>query len=128
MEKEGPQVCISGRTPSFPLKMVKIENYIYLLGKSFDPFSPFRERYYYVLGYLSYFLAGNRARSQVKGSESKFDISYFTHTIPGKLPVENVCSSTLQFCGYRSKTTFQKNFNVDFKGSTGFLDITPLNF
>ena len=73
-------------------------------------------------------MARNRARSQVKGSESKFDVSYFTHTIPGKLPVENVCSSTLQFCGYRSKTTFQKNFNVDFKGSTGFLDITPLNF
>ena len=67
------------------------------------------------------FLAGNRAGSQVKGSESKFDISYFTHTIPGQLPVKNFCSSTFQFYSYRSQRICQKNFNPDFKAPLLFL-------
>ena len=46
------------------------------------------------------FWAGNRAGSQFKGSEPKFDMSYFTNTIPGQLPVKNSSSSTFQFCGY----------------------------
>ena len=34
------------------------------------------------------FLAENRAGSQIRGSEWKFDISYFTYTSPGKLPAK----------------------------------------
>ena len=36
------------------------------------------------------FLAGNKTGCQVKGSESKFDISYFTQTIRAQLPVKKI--------------------------------------
>ena len=42
------------------------------------------------------FLAENRAGSQIRGSESKFDISYLTYTSPGKLLVKKFGSSTFQ--------------------------------
>ena len=35
-------------------------------------------------------LAGNKTGSHVKGTGSKFDISYFTHMIPGQLPVKKI--------------------------------------
>ena len=61
------------------------------------------------------FLAGNRTGSQVKGTESKFDITFFTHTIPGQRLLKSFGSSTFQFCGYRLQWTFQKNLNADFQ-------------
>ena len=34
------------------------------------------------------FVEGSRAGRQIRESESKFDISFFTHAIPGKLTVK----------------------------------------
>ena len=36
------------------------------------------------------FLAGSRPRSKAKGSEAKFEIGYFTTTVPGHLPTKKV--------------------------------------
>ena len=55
--------------------------------------SCFREKYDYFLQYLDYFCP-NRAGSQVKGLESKFDKTYFIHAIPGQLPVKKILVST----------------------------------
>ena len=57
-------------------------------------------------------LPENRTQSQVKGLESKFDKSYFIHTIPNEVPVKKFC---FQFCSYRSQRLFQKKFNPDFQ-------------
>ena len=77
--------------------------------------SPLSGKIRLVFAVFGLFLGGNRAGSQVKRSESKFDISYFTQTIPGQIPVKKIGSITFQFCGYRSQRTFQKNFNPDFQ-------------
>ena len=61
------------------------------------------------------FLPGNRAGSQVKRVESKFDKYYFIDTIPGQLSVKKFGSNIFQFCDCRSQRTFQKNFNLDFQ-------------
>ena len=52
--------------------------------------SPFRKKIRFLLTLFGLFLARNMAGSQVKVSESKLHISYFTHTIPGQLPVKKV--------------------------------------
>ena len=66
------------------------------------------------------FWAGNRAGSQFKGSEPKFDMSYFTNTVPGQLPVKKFqfqhfpVLRLFLFCHYKSQRTFQKNINPSF--------------
>ena len=86
----------------------------YVKIKVLSPLSlPEKIRLLFVL--FGLFLAGNRARSLFKESESKFDISYFTHTIPDQLPVEMFCASTFQFYGYKSQKTFQKDLNRHFQ-------------
>ena len=46
----------------------------------------------YILSYLGYFWVGNRACSQVRGSETKFDIFYFTHMV---LEILSYCNKVL---------------------------------
>ena len=57
-------------------------------------------------------LPENRKQSQIKGLESKFDKSYFIHTILDEVPVKKFW---FQFCSYRSQRLFQKEFNPDFQ-------------
>ena len=56
-----------------------------------------------------------RKQGEVKGSESKCDASFFTHTIPDQVVMKNVCCNTFQFCGYRSQRTFHKNLTQIFE-------------
>ena len=100
-EKDGPKVGTFGPTMTllFLLKMAKIEKNKqqcrkmsvielskYVKMKSLSHLL-FREKCNYFLQYLGYFYQGNRAGSQFKGVESKFDKYYFIHAIPGQLPV-----------------------------------------
>ena len=48
----------------------------------------------------------------IRGLGSKFDKTYFIHTIPVKI---------FQFYGYRLQRTFQKSFNLDFQAWLLFL-------
>ena len=74
--------------------------YVYILGNTsaielskYVKISPlsFQGKIRLIFALFVLFLAGNRVRSQVKSSESKFNVSYFTHTIPGQLPVKKIC-------------------------------------
>ena len=51
---------------------------------------PFPRKILLLFAIFRIFLPGNRARSQVKRVESKFDKYYFIHTIPGQLPVKKL--------------------------------------
>ena len=75
--------------------------------KSLSPL-PFSPKIRLIFAIFAIFLPGNRAESQVKGRESKFDKYSFIHTIPGQLPIKKIGSSIFQFCSYRSQTIFQK--------------------
>ena len=55
--------------------------------KYFSPF-PFRGKIPLLSAIFEIFLPGNRAGSQVKGLESKFDKYFFIHMIPGQLPIK----------------------------------------
>ena len=61
------------------------------------------------------FLAGNKAVSQFKRSQSKFDITYLTHTIPGQLPVKIFGSNTSSFAAIGRKGHFRKILTQIFK-------------
>ena len=76
---------------------------------------PFLKKMRLVFAQLGLFLAGNRARSQVKRSESKFDKSYFIQTIRGQLPVKKFGFHTFQFCGYKSQKHFRTILTWIFK-------------
>ena len=52
--------------------------------------SIFQEKYSYFLLHFGYFLLKTGVWSHVEGSESKFDISYLTNTIPGHVSVQKV--------------------------------------
>ena len=78
----------------------------YVKIKALSPLSfPGKIRLLFAL--FGLFFARKRARPQVGGSESKCDISYFTHTIPCQFPVKKVGSNTFQLCGYRSQKIFK---------------------
>ena len=95
-----PKDGILGKTSAIRLfKYVKIKfrSSSFILGKIRLLFARF------VL-----FLAGNRARSQFKGSGSKFDRSNFTHTIPGQLPKKRFVPalSTYAASGHKGYHTY----------------------
>ena len=76
---------------------------------------PFPGKIWFSFAIFGIFLRGNRAESQNKVIEPKFDKYYFIHTIPGQIPLNKIGSNIFQLCGYRSQRTFQKNFNLDFQ-------------
>ena len=51
---------------------------------------PFPRKIRLLFAIFRIFLPGNRAGSQVKGVEARFDKFYFIHTIPGQLPVKKL--------------------------------------
>ena len=85
LKREIPKVCTSGPTltPRFSLKMAEIEK----KALSLLAF-PRNIRLLFALFWL--FSAGNQPRSKAKGSESKFETTYFTNTVPGHLPFKKV--------------------------------------
>ena len=97
MEKEWTQ----SPPPRFPLKITDIVKNKQLCGKPsaiglskyvrINTLSPllFPGIIRLLFELFNIFLARNKVGSHVKESESKFDISYFIHTIPGQLPVKN---------------------------------------
>ena len=90
--------------------------YKYVKSKALSPL-PFPEKIPLLFALFGLFLAGSRTGSQVRGSESKFDISCFTHTIPGQLPVKkNVVPTLSSFAavGYKGFSSF-----------AAFLVVTP---
>ena len=128
-EKDGPKVGTFGPTMTllFLLKMAKIEKNKqqcrktsvielskYVKMKSLSHLL-FREKCNYFLQYLGYFYQGNRAGSQFKGVESKFDKYYFIHAIRVNFLYKNVGSNIFLFCGYRSQRTFRNIFTRIFK-------------
>ena len=101
-KRDEPKVCTFGPslTPVSHWRWLKSKKNNYGYGKTsaigvskyiklsrFYLLSPFPEKYNYFLHYLRYFWQETGHGSQVIGSESKLDILYFTHTIPGQPPV-----------------------------------------
>ena len=76
---------------------------------------PFLEKFRLLLEIFWLFLPENRAKSKVKGFESKFRKSFFIRMITGQLLLKNVGFNIFQFCSYRSQMTFQKNLDPDFQ-------------
>ena len=87
--------------PSFPPKNDQNWKKISSSAETFQPLShpnvskwslylisPFREKLRLLFAIFGINLPGNRAGSQARGVESKFDKYYFIHTIPGQLPVK----------------------------------------
>ena len=74
---------------------------------------PFPGKIRLLFAIFGIFLAGNRAGSQVKGVESKFE-KYATRFLVSFLS-KKFGSNIFQFCGYRSQKTFQESFNPDFQ-------------
>ena len=69
-----------------------------------------------LLALFGLFLAENRAESQVRGSELKFDISHFFYTIPSQLPVKKMVLTLSSFVAIGHK---------DFSILAAFLGTTP---
>ena len=76
--KKNKQQC--GKTSAIELSK-------YVKMKSLSPL-PFLGKIPSLFAIFGIFLSGNRAGSQVKGVELKFDNYYFIHKIPGQLPVK----------------------------------------
>ena len=72
------------------LRMANIENNKQKCRKKIKALSSltFRENIRLLFAIFGLLLPGNMVGSQVKGLESKFNKSYFIHTIPGQLPVK----------------------------------------
>ena len=68
-------------------KTLAIELSKYVKMKSL-PHLPFPGKIRFSFAIFEIFLPGNRAESQVKGGESKFDKYCFIHTIPVQIPVK----------------------------------------
>ena len=113
--------------PRFSLKMTEIEKNKYLRKtlaiepskyrkiKALSPLAfPRKIRLLFALFWL--FLTGNRPRSKVKGSKSKFEIAYISNTVPGHLSVKKVWFQHFPVLRLRvPKGRFCKNFNLFFQ-------------
>ena len=101
-KRNGPKVITFGPTltPLFLLKVAKIEKNKQYFGKTsatelskyvkmkFLSALPFSGKMRLLFAIFGIFLTGNRAGSQVKGLESKFDKYFFMYTILVQLPVK----------------------------------------
>ena len=108
-KRQAPKFAFLQLWPSVsPWRWPKLIKYIHLPGKTsaiglsknvkikvLYPL-PFSGKIWLFFALFRLFLAGNRVRSHVKISESKFDISYFTHPILGQVPVKSFWCSTFQ--------------------------------
>ena len=98
-----PKVCTFGPTLTscFPLRMDEIKKGEEWCGntsdlrlskyakiKALSPF-PFWGKIRLLYPIFGLFLEGSRAGQKIRESESNFDISFFPHASPGKLPVKN---------------------------------------
>ena len=112
-------------TPFYPMKQADIKK-TNIFGDKIQPLgypniaisrpylvSIFQEKYDYFLLYFGCFLLKKEVWSHFERSQSKFHIAYFTNMIPGHVSV--FCSSTCQFCCYRSQRLCFFNFNPLFK-------------
>ena len=100
--RDWPKVSTCGPilTLLFPMKMVEIEENKQLCRRTsaiglpkyvkinFLSPLPFPGKIRLLFAIFRLFLPGNRVKSQVRGLESKFDRSFFIHTIPVQLPVK----------------------------------------
>ena len=76
---------------------------------------PFLGKIRLVFAIIGIFLSGNKARSQDKGVELKFDKYYFIHTINDRLSVKKLVQIFSSFAAIDYKGYFRKIIRGDFR-------------
>ena len=124
-----PTFCTFGPTLTscFPLRMAEIKKgeegcgntsdlglSKYAKIKALSPF-PFWSKIRLLYALFGLFLEGSRAGRKIRESESNFDISFFTHAIPGKLPVKKFWFQHFPVSLLPITKDTSEKFHVDFQ-------------